>query len=144
MYTFREFSSIVLSFFQLSFVEANRSAISTFPERFRRDGRAAGQRPVAVRDGLGAGRLVWPTGADTRRKHARRNVARFVPCYHTVPRILRAYTCTRARSPRAPQQPPPVYLIHVTRLARVKERKKNVKKKIENRARARETREKKK
>lgn len=32
---------------------------------------------------LGAGRLVWPTGADTRRKHARRNVARFVPCYYT-------------------------------------------------------------
>lgn len=27
---------------------------------------------------VGAGRLVWPTGADTRRKHARRNVARFV------------------------------------------------------------------
>ena len=26
----------------------------------------------------GAGQLVWPTGADTRRKHARQNLARFV------------------------------------------------------------------
>lgn len=37
---------------------------------------------------VGAGRLVWPTGADTRRKHARRNVARFV-----ASRTYR-YTCT--------------------------------------------------
>lgn len=37
---------------------------------------------------VGVGRLVWPTGADTRRKHARRNVARFVAsCTYR-------YTCT--------------------------------------------------
>lgn len=37
---------------------------------------------------VGVGRLVWPTGADTRRKHARRNVARFVAsCTYW-------YTCT--------------------------------------------------
>lgn len=34
---------------------------------------------------VGAGRLVWPTGADTRRKHTRRNVARFVASSLRVP-----------------------------------------------------------
>lgn len=37
-----------------------------------------GRRTGCSLELVGAGRLVWPTGADTRRKHTRRNVARFV------------------------------------------------------------------
>lgn len=72
-----------------SFAGCTRSRAGYRDTQIKRKKRESREpRPVAVRERaqsqwssdrlVGVGRLVWPTGADTRRKHARRNVARFV------------------------------------------------------------------
>jgi hypothetical protein len=89
------------SFFRHLHKRRNAAAAAAAESRGERGSAAQSQwssdRPV------GAGRLVWPTGADTRRKHGRRNVARFVASRwmdtrtRITPARSRARTYTRER-----------------------------------------------
>lgn len=58
-----------------------------------------GRRTGCSLELVGAGRLVWPTGADTRRKHTRRNVARFV-----ASRTVHRHTCSHGYSRTLPRE----------------------------------------
>lgn len=77
--------------------KGKRKARVTGKRSGERERNLNGRRTGCSLELVGAGRLVWPTGADTRRKHTRRNVARFV-----ASRMVYRHTCSHGYSRTLP------------------------------------------